>query len=46
MITCFKCKTEMDCENWGSLSCDSFEGEWYKCPKCGKMIFLDYEEMR
>jgi acetyl-CoA carboxylase beta subunit len=45
MVICPDCKIEMDCID-NPNSRDYFEGEWYKCLKCGKMIFLDYDEMR
>ena len=45
MTNCSKCGTKMvDADDPNSR--DYLEGEWYKCPKCGYTLFLDYEEMK
>jgi len=45
IMKCSKCGTEMKGAD-NKKARDFFNKEWYKCPSCGHVVFLDYEEMR
>lgn len=35
-----------ECPNLKEVEDGNMNGEWYKCEKCGRLEFADYDEMR